>query len=153
MRTECQRKIILIHLSLYYLFQSLPDHFCPNFLVHWSPAPKYLAPWSLSPQWSLLDYSSFQITCSLIALLLPLTRKCKLLFWSFTLLFHILSMITQQSVWSRLYIQSSIIFLTTGFSSKQENNDSKNFKIKIRKIIYVYHLISWFFFQMGKYWL
>ena len=55
-----------------------------------------------------------------------------------SLLFHILIIIMQHSVLSRLYTQSSISFLSTVFSSKQENYDSKNDVIKIIKIIYAY---------------
>ena len=84
-------------------------------------------------------------------LCLLMKSKYKFLFWSFTLLFQILSIITQYSVWSRLYNQSIIFLLGTDFSSKQENNDSKNNANKIRKIIYIYIFISinWFFLQLG----
>ena len=40
MRTECQRKIIIIHFLLYSLFRSIPDHSHPNFLAHISLAPQ-----------------------------------------------------------------------------------------------------------------
>ena len=40
MRTECQRKGIIIHFLLYSLFWSLPDHSCPNFLAHQSLTPR-----------------------------------------------------------------------------------------------------------------
>ena len=33
MRTECQRKSIIIHFLLYSFFQSLPNHLRPNFLA------------------------------------------------------------------------------------------------------------------------
>ena len=86
----------------------------------------------------------------LLALFLLMKSKCKLSFLSFTLLFQILSIITQYSVWSILYLQCSIFLLSTDFSSKQENDDSKN---DVIKIIYIYiYIINWFFFQMGKWW-
>ena len=44
-RTECQRKSIIIHFLLYSLFRSLPDHLRPNLLAHRSLfAPRSLAP-------------------------------------------------------------------------------------------------------------
>ena len=70
-RTECQRKIILINFLLYSLFQSLPDHLRPNFLAHRSLAPQSIVPQLLAPQRSL-PYSSFPlIILSPIASLIP----------------------------------------------------------------------------------
>ena len=50
MRTECQRKLILIHFLLYSLFWSPPDHSRPNFLARQSLALQSLAPQSLTPE-------------------------------------------------------------------------------------------------------
>ena len=42
-------------------------------------------------------------------------------------------MIMKNSVWSILYLQGSVFLLGTDFSSKQENIESKNDAISIRK--------------------
>ena len=79
MRTDFQRKCLLIHFLLYYFFQSLPDHLRPNFLARRSLAPQSLSPWLLAPQRSLLDHSFPLITLSPIACFLPPTGY--LFFW------------------------------------------------------------------------
>ena len=78
-RTEYQRKIILIHFLLYYLFWLLPNYMCTNLLAHWSLPPR-----SLSPKWSLPDF-----LLPPISLLLPPTQyqvlfypTCSLISWS-----------------------------------------------------------------------
>ena len=126
--------------------------------------------------WNQMGHHFLQLKMLLVFCLL-MKSKCKLLFRSITLLFQILSIITQHSVWLRLYLQSIILFLSTDFYSKQENIygkndaikiksiykyilnnwfsskwkniDSKNDAIKIRKIIYIY-FNQLIFFQMGK---
>ena len=105
MRTECQRKIILIYFLLYSLFRSLLNHSCPNFLARRSLSTPSLASRSLAPQrslpncslppidrllpptWSLVFYFPtcslidrshqpfFGQTCSPIALYLPPTQS------------------------------------------------------------------------------
>ena len=57
MQMECQRKIILIHLLLCYLFWSPTYSSHPNLLAHKSLTLPSLAPLSLAPKISLRDLS------------------------------------------------------------------------------------------------
>ena len=61
-------KKIIIHLLLYYLFQSLLNHLQPNSLALRLLSTQYLAPQFLSPQLSIPNCSLPLIIFSLIAL-------------------------------------------------------------------------------------
>ena len=93
--------------------------------------------------WEILELNgaSFLRLKILLVFCLLMKSKCILLFWSFTLLFQILSIIMQHSVWSRLYLQPSTFLLSTDFSSEQENNDGKK-RCDYDKKNYIYLFFS-----------
>ena len=62
MQTEFQRRRIIVHLLLYYLFWSLPNQSRPNFLAHLSISPQSLAPKCSIPNQSPPPYCSLDPT-------------------------------------------------------------------------------------------
>ena len=122
---EYQRKSILIHILLYSLFQSLPNHLRTNFLAHRSLTPQSLAPWLFSPQHSLPDCSLPPITFSPMACFLPptwslvfLCPTCYLITWSIFLWFSKNSFYSPQLIypWSILNHPCLILLICDWFA-------------------------------------